>query len=170
MLLVSLQTEGKRFNHKSNGEKYKKKGNQVNRSKSQRLRLKKLHKSTNKHIELGHRRQFNPNDEISPVNTVPRQFDNLPNAPIISQVGPLPNPGILNQLHGENLPIPGQHFDGPPAFAPGGIPVDIEKPMPIPFAKPDIKLVPKLFPLHYAKKPDVNVQHVHIEQGGKPLQ
>lgn len=167
MLLVSLQTEGKHFNNKSNRGKYRGKVNQVNHSKS-RVRLKKLHKSTNKHIELGHRRQFTPSDGISPVNTLPQQFDNSLNA-IISQDGPLPNPGILNQLHGDNLPIPRQHFAGP-SILPGGVPVEIKTPLPIPFAKPDIKVVPKLFPLRYTKKPDINVQHIHIEQGGKPLQ
>ena len=47
------------------------------------------------------------------------------------------------------------------------MPVQLERPLPVPFLKPDIRLVPKLMPpVQYTKKPDVNVAHLHIEQGG----
>ncbi len=51
------------------------------------------------------------------------------------------------------------------SFLPNGI--ELEKPLPIPYKKPEIRLVPKLVKFPYSKKPDVHVSHVHYEQGGK---
>jgi hypothetical protein len=110
-----------------------------------------------------------PATSLSPpaivTNTKP-----LPNRQIIDPTGT--QPGIaLNRLSNDsnsliegglsaaNLPMLNN------SFLPNGI--ELEKPLPVPYKKPEIRLVPKLITLPYSKKPDVHVSHIHYEQGGR---
>jgi hypothetical protein len=68
------------------------------------------------------------------------------------------SPLIEGGLNAPNLPVLDKNF------LPHGI--ELEKPLPIPYKKPHINLVPKLITFRYSKKPDVHVSHVHYEQGG----
>lgn len=162
-LLIILQTEGKRVNHKSEkgGKDYQ------SRTTLHGLKLKKLHGLKHNKTELGHRRQYlTPDNELSQTVS-PQQDENLPN-PLIAQDNVDPSQDIPSQVQDDsfvkqNLPLAG------PRLAPQAVPIEMEKSLPIPFSKPDIRLVPKLYPLRYTKKPDVHVAHIHFEQGGKLL-
>lgn len=69
------------------------------------------------------------------------------------------NPLIEGGLSAPNLPMLNH------SFLPNGI--ETEKPLPTPYDKPEIRLVPKLINLPYSRKPDVHVSHVHLHQGGE---
>ena len=69
------------------------------------------------------------------------------------------NPLIEGGLTAPNLPMLNN------SLVPNGI--ESEKPLPISYDKPEIRLVPKLVNLPYSRKPDVHVSHVHLEQGGE---
>ena len=120
-------------------------------------------------------------DSLTPASSLTPATSLSPPA-IVTDTKPLPNrqlidpagtqPGIaLNRLSNDsnsliegglsaaNLPMLNN------SFLPNGI--ELEKPLPVPYKKPEIRLVPKLITLPYSKKPDVHVSHVHYEQGGR---
>lgn len=82
--------------------------------------------------------------------------------PGIMSLNPLGNASyslIDGGLHAPNLPALDTRFLANS--------IEVERPLHIPYKKPEIRLVPKLFTFRYAKKPDVQVSHVHYEQGGE---
>ena len=171
ILLLFQQTEAKRLGHKRRTKHH---GKKVSLHKPYQLRGSNVNK-----IESGHRRQFLTDDnaflqQVSGQQTVSSQTPAiltgnkaLPSQRLIER--PSSQSGIsLNQLSNDvklqgdlakhNLPLVDNNF------LPNGI--EVEKPLPIPYKKPAIRLVPKLVPLAYTKKPDVHVSHVHYDQGG----
>ena len=164
-LLVLIQTEGKDLKHRLKRGKWGEKSHGTY-TELDGLRLKKLDKPKSNQTELGNRRQY-----LTPINDGISQAQGLKpdeNSPdkIEAQEYHVSNFDTLKQLGDDNfakqnLPLV------PPKFMSKAFPGAIEKPLLIPFSKPDIRLVPRLFPLRYTKKPDVHVSHVHIQQGGK---
>ncbi|XP_028404133.1 adhesive plaque matrix protein 2-like [Dendronephthya gigantea] len=97
----------------------------------------------------------------------------LPNRQDISSIGNLPAVN-LNPLSSATSPLIEGGLTAPNLpkldynFLPNGI--ELEKQTPVPYDKPEFRLVPKLVPFRYTKKPDVHVSHIHYHQGVNPCQ
>lgn len=106
---------------------------------------------------------LSPEAGATDITSLPsRQFIAPTRTPPVININRLANdtnPLIEGGLTAPNLPMLNN------SLVPNGI--ESEKPLPVPYDKPEIRLVPKLVNLPYSRKPDVHVSHIHLEQGGE---